>query len=324
MTSMRFRGLIAPLLAAWLAAGCAALPAALQPDAGLLLAEHPLANAIARPNGARADETAVEASLRRADVVILGETHDNPAHHRIQTRLLQQLVTAGRRPALVFEMIDRTRQEDLDRAQRLPGRSERIEAVGATFAKGWEWPAYRPLVEIAVDAGLPIRGGNVDRSALRPLVKDGWDTILPGIRDHLAIDAAWNEARNAYQTQVIEETHCNAIDEPLRDGLVRAQRLRDATLADAVLGARGFDKRPVVLIAGRGHARNDVGVPRYLMAREPQLRVVSVGIGEVEAGQATLATYLKDRADGEPHDYLWLTARFDRPDPCAAFGKMAK
>lgn len=313
-------GLTAAVLTTILATGCAGIATLTEPSR-LALTEHPLVNAIARSDGKRADEAAVLAAMRRADVIILGETHDNPEHHAIQARLLTELTKSGRRPAVVFEQIDRTRQDDLDRAQRLPAGSARIEAIGATFAKGWDWPAYRPLVEIAVDAQLPIRGGNVDRSALRPLVKEGWETIAEGIRNHLAIDAAWNPERDAYLTKVIDETHCNAIDNALRDGLVRAQRLRDATIADAVLSARGYESRPVVLITGRGHARSDAGVPRYVAAREPALRVVSIGISEVEAGAATFAPYLKDRADGVPHDFLWLTARFDRPDPCAAFGR---
>ena len=313
------------LLAALLATGCAEM-ASLVPTSQLQLqlTDHPLANVVARGNGTRADETAVLAAMRRADVIILGETHDNPEHHAIQARLLAELAKSGRRPAIVFEQIDRNRQDDLDRAQRLPVRSARIEAIGAAFAKGWDWPAYQPLVEFAVDAQLPIRAGNLVRSALRPLVREGWETIAEGIRTHLAIDAAWNPERDAYLTKVIDETHCNAIDEPLRDGLVRAQRLRDATIADAVLAARGYETRPVVLIAGRGHARSDIGVPRYIAAREPALRIVSIGISEVEAGETALAPYLKERADGAPHDFLWLTARFDRPDPCAAFGKASK
>src|SRR3954465_13282726 len=37
--------------------------------------------------------------------VLLGERHDNPDHHRLQARALSELVKAGRRPAVVFEML---------------------------------------------------------------------------------------------------------------------------------------------------------------------------------------------------------------------------
>ena len=39
------------------------------------------------------------AELDRAPFVLLGEKHDNPDHHRLQARILQELSAAGRRPA---------------------------------------------------------------------------------------------------------------------------------------------------------------------------------------------------------------------------------
>lgn len=307
-----------------LLAACADLSPMLGGGSKLSLTDHPLAGAVVNANGKPASEAAVVAAARRADVVILGETHDNPLHHEIQSRVLKAMIADGKRMAVVFEQVNRNRQSDIDRALQPRQKIDRVEAIGATFAPGWDWPEYKPLVAQAVEAGLPVVAGNLDREALRPLVKDGWDSIAEGIRNHLAIDAAWNEEREAYLTKVIEESHCNAIDESLRDGLVRAQRLRDATLADAILSARGPERRQVVLIAGRGHARSDAGVPRYLEARDPKLKILSLGITEVEAGEVQVARYLADRADGKPHDYLWLTPRFDRPDPCAELAKRTR
>jgi uncharacterized iron-regulated protein len=296
------------------------------PAGGLLLADHPLAGRAFAADGRPSDEAALLAALLAADVAILGETHDNPAHRALQTRLLDALLAAGRRPAIVFEQIDRERQVALEAAQRLPEAAARVEAIGATFAAGWDWPSYRSLVERAVAADLPVFAGNLGRGALRPLVREGWTAVAAEARARLAIDAAWNPAREAYLSAVIERSHCNAIDAPLRDGLVRAQRLRDATLADAVLAAAGAsaNRRPVVLITGRGHARLDAGVPRYLAARAPELRIASLGITEVEAGENEVSAYLTERADGTAHDFLWLTPRFDRPDPCAAFGRQPR
>lgn len=332
-----------PLLLSAALPGCTLLaaPPTTQPAAAALLADpafatlalrgHPLAGRLVHAGTqAPAGEADLLRALAAADVAILGETHDNPAHHALQARLLGALLAAGRRPALVFEQIDVDRQGALADAQRLPDAEARIAAIGAAFAHGWDWPAYRPLVAQAVAAGLPVHAGNLARGALRPLVREGWPSVAAGERARLAVEAAWNDPREAHLRTVIEDSHCGQIDEKLRDGLVRAQRLRDATLADAVLAARGEGAaargegaaaRPVVLITGRGHARHDVGVPRYLAARAPALRVVSLGIEEVAAGQDTPDDYLRARADALPHDYLWFTPRFERPDPCANFGK---
>src|SRR5207249_517783 len=43
--------------------------------------------------------------LAAARFVLLGERHDNPAHHALQARLLRGMIAAGRRPAVGFEML---------------------------------------------------------------------------------------------------------------------------------------------------------------------------------------------------------------------------
>src|SRR5262249_56610074 len=53
---------------------------------------------------------------RGAEVVFLGEQHDNPAHHDGQARVLEALVTAGARPAVAFEMLDAEQQAAVDQA----------------------------------------------------------------------------------------------------------------------------------------------------------------------------------------------------------------
>jgi hypothetical protein len=90
------------------------------------------------------------------------------------------------------------------------------------------------------------------------------------------------------------------------DPMALAQRARDATMAERMLAAPA---RPVVLIAGDGHARADRGVPAQLRARSPGARVVAVAFLEVQADA---------RAPGPgPYDYVWYTPRATDEDPCA-------
>ena len=58
----------------------------------------------------------VAARAQSAEVVYLGELHDNPQHHAIQARVLETLLAAGARPALAFEMVPETRQAALEAA----------------------------------------------------------------------------------------------------------------------------------------------------------------------------------------------------------------
>lgn len=312
-------------LAAWLAStdghAAASRPDAppASAEASLRHADHALVDRIWDVAGQRFITREVMLDrLRAADAVLLGETHDNPVHHRLQKELLAALLAAGRKPAIVMEQFDTEQQAALDAAAG-------PDAASALMARGWDSAQYRPIIAAARDAGLALAAGNVARSATRPVIREGWQAVDAPQRERLRLDAVWDGPREAYMREVITASHCGQIDETLRDGLVRAQRLRDAVLADVALGRRkdGGDGS-LVFIVGRGHARSDVGVPRYLLARDNGLKVLSIGFTEVSPEKAEAASYLGEddiAPPGAPHDLLWFTPRQTRPDPCANFGK---
>src|SRR5688500_99120 len=96
------RSLPALALALALAAPPAAfaLPATCQSDH---FRDNPLVGTLWSGDGrhiAAADLTAI---LRSADYVLAGEIHSNPDHHAIQARIIEAMVAAGERPAVVFE-----------------------------------------------------------------------------------------------------------------------------------------------------------------------------------------------------------------------------
>lgn len=295
-------------LALLLLAGCAAVPPGTLRDT-----DHPLAG---RLWDVAAQGFLDEAELlRRAasvEALLLGEIHDNPEHHRLQLKVLHARLAAGARPALLMEQFDVDQQVALDEARRT-GKDL------APLMHGWDWPQYQPLVALAGTAGLALQAANLPRAAARPVVREGFASLPAGELRRLALEAVWNDDRQTYMTEVIEASHCGMISPPMRDGLVRAQRLRDATLADAALGQVD---RGVVFILGRGHARRDVGVPLYLAARRPATRVLSIGFVEVGAGKTAPTQYETERVGNiAPYDILWFTPRAERPDPCLAFGK---
>ncbi len=115
------------------------------------------------------------------------------------------------------------------------------------------------------------------------------------------------------------ESHCGHASREFAVRLVDAQRLRDGTMADVMLGA---GEAGTVLITGSGHARRDYGVPLYVAERAPGARMLSVRLVEVRDGFDDPAAYLDAVADQpRPFDYLWFTPAIERPDPCEQFRK---
>jgi hypothetical protein len=77
--------------------------------------DHPLVGVIVDVAAQRrVSEAELIARVQAADIVLVGETHDNPDHHRLEAALLQAFSTAHHAPAVVFEMLNREQQPAID------------------------------------------------------------------------------------------------------------------------------------------------------------------------------------------------------------------
>jgi uncharacterized iron-regulated protein len=259
-------------------------------------APHPLEGRIfdAR-SGAFVERAALLEEAARTPYVLLGERHDNAGHHRLQHEVVEGMLARGARPALAFEQFDREHQAALARAQAAPGRdADSVAAAGRLDRDAWRWPDYQPLVTLALERGLPIVAANLSRAEARAIVREP-------ARSGLAPASA--PVRAALERDIVEG-HCGQRPERL-DGMIDAQRARDAALARAIAAHPS-----AVLVTGAGHARRDRGVPLYLPAGA---RVLSIAFVEVEDGQRSP----RDYAGAGSYDYAWFTARAPRKDPCA-------
>jgi uncharacterized iron-regulated protein len=283
--------------------------------------QHPLAGTIWDVAGARPIEApTLKARLAAARFILLGERHDNADHHRLQAWTLQRLVDEGRRPAVVFEMLNADDQPAVDRY--LAGTP--ADAAGLGDAVDWNrsgWPPfamYRPIAEAAISARLPLAAGNLSRADLRTIREGGLAAFDAARRARLGLDRALApEARTSLAAE-IQEAHCGHAPATVLPRMIDVQRARDAQMADVMLTSGAADG--ALLIAGAGHVRNDRGVPHALRARAPGTSTVSVAFVEVRDAVTTPAVYAARFDNGvAPFDYLWFTPRVDDLDPCVKF-----
>jgi uncharacterized iron-regulated protein len=283
--------------------------------------DHPLAGVVIETATGRAlDADALVAALRGADVMVLGEVHDNAEHHMAQAWLVSELRPA----ALAFEMVPRAMEPTL---ARLRADAAPLAVIGAALeweARGWpDWGLYAPIFAAAPDA--PVTGGELGREASGLAMHAGAEaaaarTIGAAARLY-RLDRPFDEATQAAAVAEQVSAHCGAIPEEAATRMVEAQRLRDAAFADAALRARALgDDGPVALIAGSGHARIDRGAPLFLNAARPDLVVVSVAMTETAEEAEDWRAYAQGEGDAAPvFDYVWFTAPAAREDPCEAF-----
>jgi uncharacterized iron-regulated protein len=223
-------------------------------------------------------------------VRLWGEVHDHPMLHAQRLVAFDALLASGERPALVLEMIDHDRQGELERLRS--AGADAAALVAALGGRGWHWPFYQPYIERALRLGLPLAAANVGRDEARRIMADG-------LAAH-GFDAAVPPPLLASQAALIEASHCGLVDGPRAARMALAQVARDQAMARAVQAHAG---RGVLLLAGNGHVRRDIGVPVWLPT---DLRQRVQVVGWVERGDTVAA--FDERRVFDPHP---------RPDPCA-------
>ena len=251
--------------------------------------------------------TLAEAMAQRP-IVLLGEVHDNEAQHAVRAAALRRLLEQGARPALAFEQFDRERQSDLDRARNQslpPGQRSRTDHLiaEAGAARGWNWKLYRPYLQLAIDYELPIVAANLSRAGARRASQQGFAAVFDStvlVANGLdRLPAAFLRGHE----QAVDAGHCKLTPAAMLPALARAQIARDVALARAI---RPHFDRGVVLFAGNGHARNDIGVPFFLTAEERE-RTVTIGL--IESADST-------NIEAAPYDVALRTPAQTRKDPC--------
>lgn len=234
--------------------------------------------------------------LPRADVIVLGETHDNPHHHAGQARAIAALRPA----ALVWEMLTEAQ------ARRMPDRREDVgELAEALGWAGTGWPdfsLYFPLVQAAGSARH--YGAAVPRAEARRAFAEGAATVFAGDAAAFGLARPLDAADQAMREAEQFDAHCAAMPMDMMRGMVEAQRLRDAELARVALSALNETGGPVVVIAGSGHARRDQGIPAALATAAPAVSVLSLA-------------FLESAPDAPLWDLWLVTPPAERDDPCA-------
>lgn len=262
-----------------------------------------LALLLAAPAFGREIGVEVLDGLPQVDVLVLGEVHDNPAHHANQARA----VAAVQPKALVFEMLQPAQvaalPEDL-------GDAAAVAAATEWEARGWpDFAMYHPIFLAA--PGARIYAGDVPRSVVMTALRDGAAAAFGVEAAMFGLTQAFPPEVQAEQEKTLLAAHCFAMPKEALPGMVEAQRLRDAVLAQAALTALRETGGPVAVITGVEHARTDIGVPALLRMASPAITVLSVG-------------QMETVPDGQPPHDLWIVTDgvAGRGDPCEAFGSI--
>ena len=276
---------------------------------------------------------AITATIDAGGIVLLGETHDNPEHHKLRAAMIEHaMLDAKRKPAAVFEHI-RTDQfaglvefAEFNRTARRLGTASDLLRFLDWDTSGWPDKAmFAPLFSAVIRAKLAILPGDAPRDTVRRIAREGPSVLSSADLARLKLDQPLPEALNDALLTELEASHCGLVPKTAFTNMALAQRYRDAHIASQLVEAA--DKHgAAILFAGNGHVRADRGVPYYLEQLAPNRKVLTVTLSEAVKDKTDANTSMPMARDGRPAaDFVVVTPATPRDDPCIGireqFGK---
>ncbi|HZF39454.1 MAG TPA: ChaN family lipoprotein [Blastocatellia bacterium] len=274
------------------------------------------------------DFEAMLAEIARADVVFVGEQHNDPATHRIERAILEGLARRRGNVVVAMEMFERDTQGSLD--DYLAGRLNEEDFLKSSRP----WPNYatdyRPLVEFARAHGWRVVASNTPRRIAAQVSREGLDAARPDSEPERKLvasefscpmddyfkrftEAMGNGHPAAHQQQGDEQQTDKKQEEERRAVIERfyyAQCVKDETMAESIAnaltaqsnaqgGAQGDAqiRSLVVHFNGAFHSDYRLGTASRAIRRAPKSNVKVISVVPVENLDAINADEYRKRGD---------------------------
>jgi uncharacterized iron-regulated protein len=232
----------------------------------------------------------VVAAMGKAEVVFIGESHNDQVAHQIELQLLQGAAAryglsaradSRREVVLSMEMFERDVQTTLD--EYLSGLI--LERQLLSDARPWNnyQSDYRPLVEFARANNLPVIAANVPTRYANRVARMGRGSLAAlsqGAKTWLA-PLPYGEASAAYTAKFNSamEGMGGGHQGDARQNFLDAQVLRDATMAYSISQALTSRQKPLVLhVTGIFHVEGRMGTFEQLEKYRPRTRAIVIAL----------------------------------------------
>jgi uncharacterized iron-regulated protein len=263
------------------------------------------------------DFEAMLADLARADVILVGEQHDDPNTHRLEAAVLQGLIRRRVAVTVSLEMFERDVQATLD--AYLAGSIDEE----AFLKSSRPWPRYgtdyRALVEMARAHAWPVVASNVPRRLASEVAKGGPPALAKAASDEPGLLARsvqcpldgyfdrFSATMDAHPASIAEKKS----EEEKRARTERyylSQCLKDETMAESIVTA--FERQAgrtgaIVHYNGAFHSDFGAGVAERVRRRLPGRRIAVVSMLPVQ----DIDALAPEGEDLQRAEYLVYTVR---------------
>lgn len=238
----------------------------------------PLGRIIDTQSGQSLSPSHLAQMLSQEQIVLIGEEHDNAAHHAAQEWLLRQTAEARAKGSVVLEMLVPEQQQAVGDMQAYlhsgGSTGKRSLAEKINWNMRWDWSQYQSLIYALLEQKAPLLAGSPSRQELSNqsrFMPQGLRSGHPAVRDSLA--------------QLMDAHHGSPQD------LVSLQQYKDFKMSTVLLNA----PKPAWLIAGNIHVSKQLGVPLFLQ-----------DAGFSDGVKTLLLTEEGSEVDMRHADYIWF------------------
>ena len=249
-------------------------------------------------------------AVRLADVVVVGEMHNDATGHAVELAIAQDALSNWKHTALSLEMLTRADQAAVD--GYLAGKLTEDEFIKQAGVADWagkgawkKW--FQPIVDAARAAKGRVVAANAPRKYVEMARKEGYDALrrLPEAERKL-FDIPERTAGGAYWRRFRREMRHHAAPAPTKPdeeaktpeppakpsegkkpaerkpldlpAMFRAQQVWDATMTASVLDAAKDGKGKVIHLVGGFHSDFGGGLVQRLRRGDPDLCLLTIAL----------------------------------------------
>ena len=201
-------------------------------------------------------------TIEKADVVYVGETHDDSAHHQYELGLIRGLLNRRMKFAIGWEMFDETQQATMDlwASQRI---SLPVMLAKTDFQRHWGVysPVYQQILQMAEKANVPCLALNAPPELVQKIARGKPLTA----EQEAMIPTGFVVTRKGYRNFLAMMGDHPGMPKSDERRFFDAQNVWDQTMASRILEFKA--RHPtirLVVFTGRGHVSGGQGIPFYV------------------------------------------------------------
>lgn len=208
--------------------------------------------------------------LLEADLVCIGETHDNDLCHRVQLQIIKALHASDARIGVGMEMFQRPYQDSLDRF--IAGEIDEDAMLKATEYRtrwGFHWSLYKPIADFCKKNAVPLAALNLPRELTGKLSKGGFAGLSADDKAALGPIDFHVKVHRDHWYETLAKMHGNTkVSEEQKEKSYQVMTAWDEYMgASAASFQTRRHVRRMIVLAGSGHIDLGFGIPQRAVQR---------------------------------------------------------